>query len=316
MKIVVLDGYTLNPGDLSWDELRSLGDVKIHDRTPEDQIIERSSNAEIVLINKVVLKGHAIKQLSNLKYIGVLATGTNVVDLAAAHEAGVLVTNVPTYGTSSVAQATIALLLELTNHVGYHARSVREGNWSKSPDWSYWERPLLELDGLTMGIIGLGRIGRAVAQIATALGMKVLACTPSTKAVPAFVQMADLESLLGQSDVVSLHCPLTPETERLINPERLSWMKPGAILLNSSRGGLLDESAVAEALNSGRLGAAGLDVLSKEPPPEDHPLVRARNCVITPHIAWATRAARGRLMKIAVQNVRAFLTGKPQNLCA
>ncbi len=316
MKIVVLDGYTLNPGDLSWDELRSLGDVKIHDRTPEDQIIERSSNAEIVLINKVVLKGHAIKQLSNLKYIGVLATGTNVVDLAAAHEAGVLVTNVPTYGTSSVAQATIALLLELTNHVGYHARSVREGNWSKSPDWSYWERPLLELDGLTMGIIGLGRIGRAVAQIATALGMKVLACTPSTKAVPAFVQMADLESLLGQSDVVSLHCPLTPETERLINPERLSWMKPGAILLNSSRGGLLDESAVAEALNSERLGAAGLDVLSKEPPPEDHPLVRARNCVITPHIAWATRAARGRLMKIAVQNVRAFLTGKPQNLCA
>src|SRR6266850_2326187 len=314
MKIVVLDGYTLNPGDLRWDALESLGEADIHDRTPLDQVIKRASRAEIILTNKVQLSGRFIKELPFLKYIGVLATGTNVVDLPAARGAGILVSNVPTYGTSSVAQATIALLLELTNHVGHHARSVQESNWSRNPDWCYWERPLLELDGLTMGIVGAGRIGRAAAKIAAALGMKVSAYSPSGKDAPSFVQKTDLESLLRESDVVSLHCPLTPETAQLINAEKLSWMKPGALLLNTSRGGLLDEQAVADALNSGRLGGAGLDVLSKEPPPQDHPLLRAKNCIITPHQAWATRAARERLMNVAVENVRAFLGGKPQNV--
>jgi glycerate dehydrogenase len=314
MKIAVLDGYTLNPGDLSWDEVRSLGDTEIHDRTAESQTVERASKAEIVLTNKVELQRETIKQLPRLKYIGVLATGTNIVDIAAAREAGVVVTNVPAYGTKSVAQATIALLLELTNHVGGHAQSVRGGNWSRNADWCYWEWPLVELDGLTMGIVGFGRIGRAVAEIAHAIGMKVIIFSPTAKNLPSSVAQTDLESLLRQSDVVSLHCPLTAQTERLINTERLSWMKPGTILLNTSRGGLLDEQAVAEALNSGRLGGAGLDVLSKEPPSENHPLLQAKNCIITPHQAWAARAARARLMKIAVQNVRTFLEGRPANV--
>jgi glycerate dehydrogenase len=237
-----------------------------------------------------------------------------VVDLAVAREACIIVTNVPAYGTASVAQATIALLLELTNAVGPHSQSVHASNWSRNPDWCYWEKPLVELSGLTIGIVGFGRIGRAVAEIAAALGMKVLVFTGRPKPLPGSVENTQLEALLRESDVVSLHCPLTPQTERLINAERLSWMKPGAILLNTSRGGLLDEQAVADALNSGRLGGAGLDVLSKEPPPADHPLLKAKNCIITPHQAWATRAARERLMKVAVENVRAFLAGKPQNV--
>jgi glycerate dehydrogenase len=314
MKITVLDGYTLNPGDLSWDDLNSLGEAQIFDRTPDNQIVQRSQGSEIVLTNKAELKRSSIEQLPALKYIGILATGTNVVDLAAAREAKVVVTNVPAYGTASVAQATIALLLELTNAVGQHSKSVHEGNWSRNPDWCYWERPLVELSGLTIGIIGFGRIGRAVAEIAAALGMRVIAFTGKSKALPQSVEGTDLETLLGKSDVVSLHCPLTAQTERLINAERLKLMKPSAILLNTSRGGLLDEQAVADALNEGRLGGAGLDVLSKEPPPADHPLLGARNCIITPHQAWATRAARERLMKVAVENVRAFLSGKVQNV--
>ena len=314
VKITVLDGYTLNPGDLSWDDLKSLGDVQIYDRTPASQIVERALDAQIVLTNKAELKRESIGRLLALKYIGILATGTNVADLAAARAAGIIVTNVPAYGTSSVAQATIALLLELTNRVGHHSHSVRDGNWSRNPDWCFWERPLVELAGLTMGIVGIGRIGRAVAQIAAAFGMKVIASTRTSKSLSGDVETVDLETLFRTSDVISLHCPLTPQTERLINAERLSWMKPGAILLNTSRGGLLDEDAVAEALNSGRLAGAGLDVLSKEPPPPDHPLVRAKNCIITPHHAWATRAARERLMKVAVQNVRAFLASEPQNV--
>jgi glycerate dehydrogenase len=314
MRITVLDGYTLNPGDLTWDDLKSLGQVEILDRTPDEQIVQRSHGSEIVLTNKAKLKRESIRELTVLKYIGILATGTNVVDLATAREAGIVVTNVPAYGTASVAQATIALLLELTNAVGPHSQSVHASNWSRNPDWCYWEKPLVELSGLTMGIIGFGRIGRTVAEISAALGMKVLAFTGKAKALPPLVENADLESLLRNSDVVSLHCPLTPATERLINTERLSWMKPGAILLNTSRGGLLDEEAVAEALDSGQLGGAGLDVLSKEPPPPDHPLLRAKNCIITPHQAWATRAARQRLMKAVVENVRSFLAGKPQNV--
>jgi glycerate dehydrogenase len=314
VKITVLDGYTLNPGDLSWDDLKSLGDIQIYDRTPASQIVERALDAQIVLTNKAELKRESIGRLPALKYIGILATGTNVADLAAARAGGIIVTNVPAYGTSSVAQATIALLLELANRAGHHSHSVRDGNWSRNPDWCYWERPLVELAGLTMGIVGFGRIGRAVAQIAAAFGMKVIASTHTGKNLSGEVETVDLETLFRTSDVVSLHCPLTPRTERLINAERLSWMKPGAILLNTSRGGLLDEDAVADALNSGRLAGAGLDVLSKEPPPPEHPLVRAKNCIITPHQAWATRAARERLMKVAVQNVRAFLAGKPQNV--
>jgi glycerate dehydrogenase len=315
VKITVLDGYTLNPGDLSWDDLKTLGEAQIFDRTPEHQIVQRAAGADIVLTNKAPLTRESIRQLPRLKYIGVLATGTNVVDLAAAREGGVVVTNVPAYGTASVAQATIALLLELTNAVGQHSESVRSGNWSVKPDWCYWERPLVELSGLTIGIIGFGRIGQAVAKIAGALGMKALVFTGRPKELPQCVENAfALETLLRKSDVVSLHCPLTPQTERLLNAERLSWMKPGALLLNTSRGGLLDEQAVADALNSSQLGGAGLDVLSKEPPPADHPLLRARNCIITPHQAWATRAARERLMKVVVKNVRAFLAGKPQNV--
>jgi glycerate dehydrogenase len=314
MKITVLDGYTLNPGDLSWDEFKALGETQVFDRTPEDQIIQRSRGSQILLTNKAELKRDSIRQLADLKYIGILATGTNVVDLAAAREAGVLVTNVPAYGTASVAQATIALLLELTNGVGQHAESVHAGGWGRNPDWCYWDRPLVEVSGLTIGIIGFGRIGGAVAEIAAALGMKVAAFNAKAKPTPQFVESVDLVTLLRKSDVVSLHCPLTPQTERLINAERLSWMKPGAILLNTSRGGLLDEQAVADALNEGRLGGAGLDVLSKEPPPPNHPLLHAKNCIITPHQAWATRAARERLMKVAVENVRAFLAGKPQNV--
>jgi len=314
MNIVVLDGFTLNPGDLAWDDLKALGTCEIYDRTPPAQLLARASNAEVLLTNKTVLTREQIQNLPRLKYIGVLATGTNVVDLAAARERGIPVTNVPAYGTKSVAQTTLALLLELTQHVGHHAQAVRAGRWTRSPDWCYWERPLIELDGLTLGIVGFGRIGRAVGELGAGLGMRLLACTPTPKAAPALVRFVELETLLRESDVVSLHCPLTPETKNLINAERLGWMKRTALLLNTSRGPLIDEAALAAALNAGRLAGAGLDVLSVEPPPADNPLLTAKNCVITPHLAWATRAARSRLMKIAVENIRAFFNGKPQNV--
>ncbi len=314
MTIVVLDGYTLNPGDLSWEELRSLGSCEIHDRTPVDQVLGRSRDAEVLLTNKTVLKGEHFASLPRLRYIGVLATGTNVVDLGAARERGVVVTNVPAYGTRSVAQTTLALLLELTQQVGHHAATVRQGRWSQNPDWCYWDKPLIELAGGVMGIVGLGRIGSAVAELAAALGMQVWACTLSPEPVLPFVRTVDLETLLRQSDVVSLHCPLTPQTHNLINAQRLGWMKPTAFLINTSRGPLVDGIALASALNEGRLAGAGLDVLPTEPPPPDHPLLTARNCFITPHLAWATRAARARLLQTAVTNLRAFLAGSPQNV--
>lgn len=313
MKIVVLDGYTLNPGDLSWNDLKSLGPCEIHDRTPGDLVLKRAAEATILLTNKVEISREHIQHLPNLKYIGVTATGTNIVELTAARERGVTVTNVPAYGTSSVAQTTIGLLLELAQNVGLHSQTVHNGRWTTSPDWCYWERPLIELDGLTMGIIGLGRIGTAVAGLAHALGMRVLASKRHSRLAP-HIRFTDMESLFRQSDVLSLHCPLTRETKHLINGERLSWMKPTAFLLNTSRGMLVDEQALASALNSGRLAGAGLDVLSVEPPPADNPLLTAKNCIITPHLAWATKAARSRLMQIAVANVRAFLAGKPQNV--
>jgi len=314
MNICVLDGFTLNPGDLSWDELRRLGDSEIHDRTLPAEIITRAASAELVLVNKTPLPSATIAQLPKLKYIGVLATGTNVVDLVAARERNIPVTNVPAYSTRSVAQATFALLLELTNRAGHHAQRVRDGAWTEATDWCFWDFPLAELDGQTFGIVGFGRIGAAVAEIAHAFGMPVIAHNSSPKPVPSFVRLVDLETLFRTSDVLSLHCPLTPQTKNLANTERLAWMKPSAFLLNTSRGPLVDEAALAAALNTGRLAGAGLDVLSAEPPSADNPLLSAKNCLITPHNAWGTRAARTRLLRVAVDNVRSFLAGQPQNV--
>jgi glycerate dehydrogenase len=314
VNLVVLDGYTLNPGDLTWDELKALGPCKIYDRTSRDELLGRAGHAEILLTNKTELTREHFAQLPTLKYIGILATGTNIVDLSGAHERGIVVTNVPAYSTASVAQTTFALLLELTQHVGYHGVTVRQGAWSRSPDWCYWERPLLELAGLTFGIIGLGRIGTAVAKLANGFDMHVLAHNPKPRSAPSYVHWVELEELFRQSDVVSLHCPLTSENRHMVNQKSLSWMRPSAFLLNTSRGLLIDESALAEALNRGRLAGAGLDVLSVEPPPPDNPLLTARNCIITPHLAWATRASRARLLQTATANVRAFLAGHPQNV--
>jgi len=315
MNIVVLDGYTLNPGDLSWDDLKALGPCEIFDRTPPREIAARAANAGIIVTNKVVLHRPQIDSLPKLKYIGVTATGYNIVDVEAAKERGIVVTNVPTYGTRSVAQHTFALLLELTQHVGHHAHTVRDGRWTRSADWCYWDKPLVELDGLTMGIIGYGRIGQAVAKLAEAFGMKVITSASSSgKKREPNVAVVDLDYLFSESDVVSLHCPLTPETKHLVDTSRLARMKSTAFLVNTSRGPLVDEAALADALNSGRIAGATMDVLSAEPPSADNPLLTAKNCLITPHIAWATRAARARLMKAGVDNVRAFLEGKPQNV--
>ena len=314
MKIVVLDGFTLNPGDLNWDELKALGPCEIFDRTPPDQVATRAADAGIVLTNKTVISRDGLAQLPALRYLGVLATGTNVVDLAAARERGIPVTNIPAYGTRSVAQSTFALLLELTNHAGHHAQTVRAGRWAQSADWCYWDFPLRELDGLTLGLVGFGRIGRAVAEIAHAFGMKVIAHSPSRNGALPFVRWAGLEEIFRESDVVSLHCPLTPQNRHLVNAERLRLMKPTALLLNTSRGPLVDEAALAEALNTDVLAGAGLDVLSVEPPPVTNPLLQAKNCLITPHNAWGTQAARARLMRVAVANVRAFLAGQPVNV--
>jgi glycerate dehydrogenase len=315
MNIVVLDGYTLNPGDLSWAELEELGSCAVHDRTPAELIIERASAADIVLTNKTPLTRETIFALPNLKYIGVLATGYNVVDVAAAKERGITVTNVPDYSTASVAQLTFALLLELTHHVGHHAQTVRDGKWSRSADFCYWDFPLVELQGLKLGIVGFGKIGRAVAKIADAFGMHVIV---HTRTKPRDLErhhvFSELDSLFEWSDVVTLHCPLTPETKHLVNAERLARMKPMAFLLNTGRGPLVDEQALANALNEGRIAGAGLDVLCVEPPRDGNPLFTTKNCIITPHIAWASRASRERLMDIAVENLRAVARGKPQNV--
>jgi glycerate dehydrogenase len=313
VKIVVLDGYTLNPGDLSWAALQRLGECEIHDRSAPVEVVPRAADAHIVLTNKTVLTREQIFALPQLKYIGVLATGYNIVDVAAARERKIPVCNVPAYGTKSVAQMTLALLLELTQHVGHHAQTVREGRWSKSPDFCYWDYPLVELDGLIMGIVGFGRIGRAVAELARAFGMRIVAFSRSKSSAP-LAESVDLDTLFKISDVVTLHCPLTPETKELVNAQRLASMKPKAFLLNTSRGPLIDEMALAEALNAGRIAGAGLDVLSIEPPPANNPLFTAKNCFITPHISWATRAARERLLNTAIANVEAFLRGKPLNV--
>ncbi|MHC4365612.1 MAG: D-2-hydroxyacid dehydrogenase [Planctomycetota bacterium] len=315
MRIVVLDAHTLNPGDLSWEGLEALGTCSVYDRTPAELTVERAKDAEIVLTNKTVLSAEIIEQLEQVRYIGVLATGYNVVDVEAARKRGIPVANVPAYGTASVAQMVFAHLLNLTQHVGHHAETVRDGRWSWCPDFCYWDSPLIELQGLTMGIIGLGRIGRAVARLARAFAMKTIAYDVTEPSpVPEGCRMVVLEDVFRLADAVSLHCPLTPETECLVNKERLALMKRTAFLVNTSRGPLVDEQALADALNDGEIAGAGLDVVATEPPAADNPLLKAKNCYITPHIAWATRGARGRLLQATIENIIAFLDGRPQNI--
>lgn len=316
MKIVILDGYTLNPGDLSWDALKELGDVVLYDRIPKELILERSAGAEILFTNKTPLSSETIAKLPGLKYIGVLATGYNVVDVKAAAEHGIIVTNIPTYGTYSVAQMVFALLLELCHHVQEHSNKVRKGDWSGCADFCFWNYPLVELSGKTIGIIGFGRIGRQVAKIADAMGMKVMAYDSYKGNNPdiADFRWAEIEEMLKESDVISLHCPLFPETANMINKDSLTLMKPSAFLINTSRGGLIADQDLSDALNSGRIAGAALDVLSVEPPKSDNPLLTAKNCLVTPHIAWATKEARTRLMETAVQNLKDFLAGTPGNV--
>lgn len=316
MRLTVLDGYCLNPGDLSWDGLRELVELQLHDRTPPGEALERSRGSQLLMTNKTPLPRQVLDHLPDLRYIGVLATGYNIVDVAAAREKGIVVTNIPTYGTMSVAQHSIALLLELAIRAGAHSDDARGGGWPASPDWCYWKSPLVELAGKTLGVVGFGRIGRATARIADALGMHILAHDAVRTNPPDYPEFAwaGLEELLSASDAVTLHCPLMPENTHMINAERIRLMKPSAFLINTSRGPLIDDSDLARALNEGRLAGAALDVLSVEPPPPDHPLLMARNCIVTPHIAWATREARARLMDVAVENVRAFLAGNPENV--
>lgn len=316
MKIVVLDGYTLNPGDLSWVSLQRLGDVVVHDRTPCEQgaIVECVGDAEIVITNKTPFDDATLDELPRLKYIGVTATGYNVVDVEAAHSRNIIVTNVPTYGTNSVAQMVFAHLLNITQRVRDHAETVRSGHWSGSRDFCYWDYSLIELEGLTLGVVGLGHIGRATAALGQAFGMKIVAHEVCDIEPPEGVALVGLDELFEQSDVVTLHCPLVPETENLVDARRLQQMKPTAILINTSRGPLIDERALAEALRSGQITAAGLDVLAQEPPAADNPLFEVKNCFITPHIAWATKSARQRLLATAVDNVAAFLDGVPRNV--
>ncbi len=311
--IVVLDGFTLNPGDLSWDGLEALGDCAIYDRTPPELTVERAAGAEIVLTNKTLLDRAVIGALPDLRYIGVMATGFNVVDLDAAAERDIPVTNVPEYATNSVVQLVFGLLIELAHRQAHHSRTVHDGRWVTSPDFSYWDGSLVEIAGGTMGIVGYGRIGRAVARVARAFGMKVLVHDVASIEDHA-VKPVSLEDLLKTSDVVSLHCPLTPQTSELINRDSLALMKSSAFLINTGRGPLVNEGDLADALNGGRIAGAGLDVLSTEPPKADNPLLQAKNCIITPHIAWATFDARSRLMETVVANAASFLAGSPVNI--
>ena len=315
MKIVILDGYTANPGDLSWKELEELGTLAVYDRTRPEETVARAADAEIVLTNKVVISREVMAQLPLLKYIGVLATGYNVVDIEAAHERGIIVTNVPAYSTESVAQMVFAHLLTVTNRTEHYAIQNRKGRWTSNSDFCYWDFPHMELAGKTFGIVGLGNIGRRVAEIALAFGMQVKALTSkSANTLPTGIKKADLEELLATSDVISLHCPLTDATRHLINYETLSRMRPSAILINTGRGPLVDDQAIASALASGQLAAFCADVLTKEPPQADNPLLGLPNAFITPHIAWATKEARARLLQVAISNVEAFLNAKPQNV--
>lgn len=315
MKIVILDGYTENPGDLSWEGFETLGQVTVYDRTRENQIVERIGDAQAVIVNKTPITRETLSACPNIKYIGVLATGYNVVDVIAAKEKNIPVCNIPTYGTTAVAQFAFALLLEVCHHVGAHDLSVHRGDWTSGEDWCYWNYPLMELAGKTMGIIGFGRIGQNVARIAKAFGMRVLAVDDHPHAEGK--ELADyvgLDELLSKSDVVSLHCPLFPSTEGMINKNTIAKMKDGAILINTSRGPLVVEQDLADALNTGKIYAAGLDVVSTEPIKAENVLLKAKNCFLTPHIAWAPKESRQRLMDIAVANLRAFVDQNPINV--
>ena len=314
MKIVVLDGYAANPGDLNWDELKALGECTVYDRTDPDEVLERAAGTEIVLTNKTVIDAGHIAALPALKYIGVLATGYNIVDVDAAKAHGIIVTNIPAYSTASVAQMVFAHLLNITLQVQHHSEEVHKGRWTRSKDFCFWDTPLIELRGKKLGIVGLGHTGMATARIAFGFEMEVCAYTskPASQLPPGIKKM-ELDELFTQCDVVSLHCPLTDATREMVNARRLALMKPTAILINTGRGPLVNEQDLADALNSGRLYAAGLDVLSQEPPRASNPLLTARNCYITPHIAWASSAARQRLTDIMLDNIRAYLAGKPAN---
>ncbi|WBW97023.1 D-2-hydroxyacid dehydrogenase [Oceanirhabdus sp. W0125-5] len=317
MGIVILDGYGLNPGDLSWDGFRELGEeVIIYDSTPDNKIIENIGDAEIVITNKTELTRDILEKVKHVKYIGVLATGYNVVDIEAASEFGMKVTNIPAYGTNAVAQFVFALLLEVCNQVAHHDKRVKEGAWAESGEFCFWETPLIELHGKTMGIIGFGKIGEATSKIARAFGMKVISYTksPNKELENENLKFVELDELYAQSDIISLHCPLFEDTKGMINKRSIETMKDGVILINTSRGGLIVENDLREALDCGKIRAAGLDVMIEEPPRNDNPLFSAKNCIITPHIAWAPKEARERLMDIAVENVRAFINGDDMNV--
>ena len=315
MHIAILDGYAANSGDLSWEEMKQLGDCVIYDRTSPAEVLERSRGAEILLTNKTVLNADTINALPDLRYIGVLATGFNIVDTEAAKARGVIVTNIPAYSTDSVAQMVFAHLLNICQQVQHHSEEVRKGRWSNNPDFCFWDTPLIELCGKKMGIVGLGHTGSRTARIAISLGMEVYAYTSkSSFQLPHEIKKMELDELFSECDVISLHCPLTPDTREMVNASRLAMMKQTAILINTGRGPLINEQDLADALNAGRIYAAGLDVLSQEPPQADNPLLTARNCYITPHIAWASTAARKRLMQIAVENVKAYMEGKAINI--
>ncbi len=311
MKIVILDGYTLNPGDLSWEGLKNLGEVTVYERTAPADVVSRIGDTPIILTNKVVINREVMQACPNLKYIGVLATGYNVVDIEAAHELGIIVTNIPTYSTASVAQMVFAHILNITNSIATYSQEAKEGKWSTCPDFCYWNSPIVELAGKTMGIVGLGNIGMAVARIALSFGMKVLAATSKSQSVlPEGITAGTVEDVLINADIISLHCPLTDGTRELINADSLKAMKRNAILINTGRGPLVNEQHLADALNNGKIAAFGADVLSVEPARADNPLLKAKNCHITPHIAWATTEARTRLMNIAVENIRQFVSGE------
>lgn len=318
MKIVNLDSYALNPGDLEWSPLKELGDCTFYDRTPvndDNEILKRIGDAEIVLTNKTPLDEHVISTAPNLKYIGVTATGYNVIDTEAATKANIPVTNIPTYGTDAVAQFTFALLLEITSHVGLHNQLVHDGRWSSNPDFTFWAKPLMELQGKTLGLIGFGSIAKKVAEIGHAFSMNIIFYNHRPKTdLPNYVKQVSLEELYQQSDIISLHVPQTPETTEMINQKAISQMKDGVILINTARGGLISEKDVADALNDGKIAAAGVDVVQKEPIPTDSPLLSAKNCYITPHIAWAPRETRNRLLGIVVDNLQAFLNGEKLNV--
>ena len=315
MKIVILDGYTENPGDLSWEGFEALGEVTVYDRTAPEEIVSRIGDAEIVILNKVPITEEPLNQCGHIRYIGVLATGYNVVDVDACRKRGIPVCNIPTYGTAAVGQFAIAMLLEICHHVAHHSDAVHEGRWESNPDWCFWDYPLIELADKTMGIIGFGRIGQATGRIAKALGMRVIANDEYPNASgKELAEYVPREQLFEESDVIALHCPLFPSTEGMINKENIAKMKDGVIILNNSRGPLIVEEDLADALNSGKVYAAGLDVVSAEPIQGDNPLLKAKNCIITPHISWAPKESRQRLMDIAVENLKAFLAGESVNV--